>query len=303
MRVASAAQFVGGIVIACAMACSLPGCIAWEIRDAIRTANYRMNEVDGLLSQTNDRLGNTNELVAATHATLQQVQGSVTQTNTDLEHMKDQLDSLHASLRKIDEHVVATSGLLGETNPRLGTTNEAMERLRILQEIQATLLQTNSTLLPLQKAMSSLGGALSFLGMGGEETPAPTSAAAPDGAAPEPAAGEATSAPAESRAGGYVGGTWVLVHPTPAASGTAAKSGPAGVLVLLADGRYLEGDNGKVHGTGKWVRKGSELRLTPETAGGAVTSARAGEVFEVVSVSARALTLRSGSDLRVYARP
>jgi hypothetical protein len=291
------------IVAASLAAAFLPGCIAWEIKDEVHAANERMGEIDGVLIRTSHDLETANEGIAKTDALLEEVRASIATTNeqlADVQRRVDQtntrLDSVLASLGRTDEHLVAVNAVLGETSPKLQTTNDGMERLRILGEVQTSLQHINTALGPLQKAMGSLGSTMSFLGLGGEEGPAPAQAS--DGAAPAPDAGDAGAAPpaTEVRAASNIGGTWILVHPV---AGAPSADAPARVLVLLGNGRYLEGDSGKVRASGTWKRAEGSLTLTPE-GGGAAGAATA---FEVVSVSARSLTVRAGDAFRVYARP
>lgn len=309
------------IIMLAACVCSMPGCIAWEIRDEMRTANRQLCDANPTLVHAIHGIEAVNQDIAQTNAQLAQVQVQLATTS-------GQLTDLHALLEQTDEHLVAVGATLRQTQPKMTSLDEQLERMRVINEVHAQLKDVNAALGPLGKSLSSLGGAMSFLGMGSSGDvldDGQASAAAPGAGGEQPTATPA--AKEESRGGEkaatddaasmrreLLAGTWVQVFPRgisgeKSGAGTGEGRSEGRVLVLLGDGRYLQAEQGKPLVSGQWKRDGRTATLTPEgagaaaSAGGGEAKGPAVETFELVALSARTLTLRQGDALLVFGRP
>ncbi len=302
-------------------AATLPGCIAWEIKDEMRAANQRLDETDGVLIETsnsivtansrieaaNDRIDTTNSRIEETITRIDGTQSLLREVHASIQQANTQLTQVQAALKNTDSHLEVVTGTIGDTRPLLTTANSGLDQLKILQEIQQTLTNINTALVPLQKTMAAFGSTMSFFGMGGEEEPiaaAPVddTARAATPTAPAPAGSE-PAAPVAARSSNFLVGTWLLAHPTPSTeTAAAAQPRPADVFIMLSDGNYLEGSQGKLLGGGKWALSGATLKLTPSSSGKQPGS-EPERTFDIVTTTPRSLTIRSASDFRVYARP
>jgi hypothetical protein len=224
-------------------ALALPGCIAWEIRDEMRVTNQHLCEVKPLLVQTLLNVEETNEKIERTSAQLSEVYGALTQTH-------DQLVQVHASLRRTHEHLLAVDGSLGRMDPQLSRLDDGLERLRVLDDVNSSIKHVHDALRPLSGAMGSLGGTLSFLGVGdssGDLLAEP----APSAPVEAPAGGEPAVAHESTRRPDPLPGTWVLVYPPPQ-----EDSNPAKVLVLAPGGTFVVAIGGGLPTAGTWSREG-----------------------------------------------
>lgn len=275
-------------------ATSLPGCIAWEIRDELRTVNQRMGEVDALLIDTREDVRATEAEIVRTNALVAEVYAAMAQTNSHLAQTNQELDRVYAALETVDRRLVAVTDSVTTTNPLLTSTNSELERLRVLTDVNQQLDRTNTALKPLAGTMAALTDTMSFFGGGSDEpvtddpepgpgdrqtagapptdsTPASDSAPAADTTRTPPA-----SAPGEApaRRTDPITGTWILAYPAPRDAGEqplADSSTPATnpqVIVLLADGRFLAAERGRQLIGGTWTRSGRTLSLTPEPSAG-----------------------------------
>ncbi len=281
----------------------LPGCIAWEIRDEIRTTNRHLCEVEPALVHTLHGIEETNRRIAEVHAAIQATQS--------------QLADVQSELGKTEARLIAVSGTLDQTNPKLNNLDDGLERMRILNEVHATLKDVHKSLGPLGAAMGSLGGAMSFLGMGGDASPdlleqeasAAQAAAAPAAGATaparEPGAEPEVAEPAGTKRPDPILGTWVLVYPPPpaatGASTPAAATTRGRITIIMADGRFITAEDGRAPRTGRWMRQGRNLTFTYEPSDpGAAPEVESGELL---TLSSRTLTIRRGDVIRVHARP
>lgn len=285
------------LLLAAALTLPLSGCIAWEIRDEIRTTNQHLCEVTPALGHTIAMVEETNTKIAETNAQLGDVQAALAQTQA-------QLTSMYAALRKTDEHLVAVGGTLVETNPKLNDLDGGLERMKILNEMHATLKEVNATLGPLNKAMGSLGGAVSFLGISGgsqdllateDEAAAPTSAepAAPATGTPTAEGSAPQQLPPRQE---HLLGTWVQVYPAPVPPETVGR-----VIILTPDRKFITAEGTKPLLTGRWTRKDRTFTAEYDAAPG--TQPQAPEVRELLTLTSRTLTLRRGNEILVFARP
>lgn len=275
------------LIIAAAILPSLSGCIAWEIRDDIRTTNQHLCEVKP-------------SLVHTLHA-VEQTRHEIERTQQQLAAVQSQLAEVRATILSADQQIAGVGQTLGTTNPKLTNLDGGLERMRILNQVQESLDQTNAALGPLSKAMGSLGGAMSFLGMGG------------GGSGDVLAAEEAADGGDGDEAGGESGqdrgrlnpllGAWLLVYPPPAVAPPQAENATAAadrITVILADGRLLVAEQGHPPRTGRWNRQGRSLTLSLDTPEGAPADSR---TLELLTLNSRTMTVRAGDELRVYSRP
>ncbi len=295
----------------------LPGCVAWEIRDGVREANRQLCDANPTLVHAVHGMESVNQDIAQTNAQLAQVQVQLAQVG-------GQLTDLHALLKQTDEHLVAVGATLGQTQPKMASLDDHLEQMKVINNVHEELKDVNAALGPLGKSLGSLGGAMSFLGMGSsgdlldnEQAPAAGAGEAADQGAATKADGaggeKGTAAPdaTASMRRELLEGTWVQAYPSsaPGASPGQAGAGEKGgrVLVLMGDGRYLQAEQGKPLVSGRWKREGRTAIFTPEGAGASGNASAANgasvETFDLVTLSARTLTLRRGDSLLVFARP
>jgi hypothetical protein len=291
----------------------LPGCIAWEIRDEVRSTNQHLCEVKPALVHTLHAVEETNQKIALTQEQLAAMQAEIVKTQA-------MLTTVEAAMRQTDEHLVAVGGTLGATNPTLVELDGGLERMKVLNEVHASLKSTNEALGPLGKAMGSLGGAMSLLGMGGDSGPdlladdqGAGGKADTDVAAAEPdAAGKGAGGTGNVGSGGGgegdkrpdpLLGTWVRVYPPPApvvAGSTAAPQSTARITVVTADGKFLTAEGGQPPRTGRWERKGRMLTFTYDAAAGAKPEV---DTAELLTLNSRTMTVRRGDMIAVHSRP
>jgi prefoldin subunit 5 len=226
-----------------------------------------------------------------------------------------QLVEVHSSLEKLDK----TNQLIASVETGLGridTTNTSLtevdQHLKLLQSIQASLASLDQHLASLRKTIGKIDSAIPFLGLGGDEEPEVTTAAAPAGE------GAAEAAPAEpkepkegkeskeaSKAGREpMVGTWLERYPQQELA-----------LVLLASGQYvrvMHAADAPAVQRGTWKKEGAaEYSFTPAApvapaAGQAGAQARpeAGPwKITVISLSGRSATVQVGERVLVLARP
>ncbi|MCC6321551.1 MAG: hypothetical protein IT438_08985 [Phycisphaerales bacterium] len=295
------------IVTVLALSPLLSGCIAWEIRDEIRATNQNLCEVKPALVHTLHSVEETNQKIAVTQAQLAEIQAALVVTQS-------KLDAVHASLTRTDEHLTTVGGTLGQTNPKLVDLDGGLERMKVLNDVHATLKDVQAALGPLSGAMGSLGGAMSFLGLSSDSSTdlleAEEESAAADAAPVEASAADSTAKPAAgsaadaSEAGASkrpdpLLGTWVQVYPPPSAQAPGTTS--VRITVVTADGRVVSAHDGQKPRSGKWTRQGRTLTFSfdPVSAGAQPEV----ETGELLSLNSRALTIRVGDSIRVHARP
>ncbi|MBX3408381.1 MAG: hypothetical protein KF859_00670 [Phycisphaeraceae bacterium] len=281
----------------------LPGCIAWEIRDEMRVTNQHLCEVKPMLVQTLLNVEETNDKIDQTNARLVDVHGTLSETYA-------QLVVVHASLGKTHEHLTAMETALGRTNPKLLDLDAGLERLRVLDQVNASIRDVNGALRPLSSAMGSLGGAISFLGFGDSAMEAPPEQGVQTiGESPD--VGEHAAATAGARRPDPLLGTWVMVYPPPEGDRSLAK-----IMVLSADGKFVAAVGGGSPTEGAWSRDGKFVTFEkvsdrPQRASGisanndqtASPQETVTERVELLTLNARTLTVRSGETIRVYAKP
>ncbi|MBX3387016.1 MAG: hypothetical protein KF768_10635 [Phycisphaeraceae bacterium] len=286
------------ILLLCLSVVTLPGCIAWEIRDEIRATNQHLKEMDPVLLNTRGLLATVNE---------------------DIRRTNEQLDAVRADLAGTREQLAAVESSLETANPKLFEVNSGLDRMQVLSEVHASLQRVEAHLGPLSRTMGSLGGTLSWLGMGGEDTGtdllASGSQAAPSGAgaATDSQAAEEGAVGASRPQRDLLIGTWLLEFPPP----SPPQVSPA-AFVIKPDGTFLRAEPGKPLVTGTWSRVDRTLTLTsdqdapsavgstPAARGKPQTTALAANTpteFELLSVTLRTLTLRKDDEIRVFTRP
>ena len=249
------------------MACSMPGCVVWEIRNDLRKANTQLQDVQGSLKK---------------------------------------LDTTNESLDKTNEQLAHTSKLINEVEQGLGridTTNNGLssldKQLAILKQIETSLGHLDQHLAALRRTIGRIDSAIPFLDLGGGEAPseaAPAAIAATDaqpaGSADAAAAPKPTE-PVDPSKRDAVLGTWLSQFP---------QRGLA--VVLQADGKFLWTDttitsNPPVTMTGKWKKLDSKtLQLTadhvPATAQATATAPTAPTAPAAPAAAAAAATGASG---------
>lgn len=307
----------------------LPGCIAWEIRDEMRLANSNLACANAGIDQATRRIEQASTDIDGANGRMDAVSARLDLATERMSQTHENILTLRAVLLETNQRLTAVEGQLIKTQPMVGVANSRLEDLMVLREVHKTLLDINTTLGPLSKSMSSVGGVVSLLGLGGEPEPAP-STPAPLGAdavaAGDPAAAPAgpkdvaaTANPAAPAAAGpgrgsnLLVGTWVLAYPVP---DSATRQAPDQALVILAGGKYLLAVHGQPLVTGDWAQKDKTLTLTP-TPPPAATPASSTPTppnppasptpqpttMEVLNNTLRALSVRIGDEVRVYTRP
>lgn len=308
----------------------LPGCIAWEVRDEMRQANANLAGANWRLDEAGVRLNLANKNLDDANRRLDTATERINQTQASI-------DGVHRVLLATNQRLLEAEAELTKTGPMMDTTNQRLEDLMILRKVQASLQQIEATLGPLSKSMSSMGGLVSMLGLGGEVEPAPPLppvATAPDAGAgagagggagdgagaAAPAATDVASAPPALRTLSLLTGTWIMAFPIPEANAVQRQGGQRGpggqgrqALVILSTGQYLLAVSGQPLATGAWVQQGKMLTLTPTTtpapssppAAAAPTAAPVAEpiVMEILNNTPRLLSVRVGDEVRVYSRP
>jgi hypothetical protein len=287
------------------------GCVFWDIRDEVRASNAHIERVQEGLSATQGAIDQTNASIGQTNAAIDQTNAAIDQTHAAI-------DQANAKLRDVE------GGLA-----RLDTTNSSLkevdERLAILRSIQDSLAHVDVHLASLRKTIGRIDHMIPFLDLGSDEAPAEP---APVAAAPAPPEGAAAPEPGEAAAGApskddaaakrdAIIGSWVSQYPDRATA-----------LVVLEDGHYIwqiaQAGGGWTTESGTWKRDGKQLRLTgdpsgPDSSGGPGRAAPAAaprgnapapppppaeRTFEIISRSARALTLRaSDGRLMIFTKP
>ncbi|HVZ93316.1 MAG TPA: hypothetical protein VG797_02285 [Phycisphaerales bacterium] len=264
----------------------LSGCVAWEIRDDLRMANFQVNDV-----------------------------------KCDLEKVHGQLDGLKSTLDTTNEELAQVKSALGLTNSDLSTANAALgtvhERLRLLQSIDASMTKLDGHLASLRRTISKLDDVIPFFEFGDEtpvETP-PVTAVTTDGGetSSSPAAATETSAAAPTAAATPTDagpaqtskpkrnpliGTWIRQFPKDQVDG----------LILLDETHayYLTGGGSKIPAT--WAISGSTLTLTfePQTVkkpDGTSETKTPVRVWTIIIQSPRTLTMESDRMVQVFAKP
>lgn len=299
--------------LACAAAL-LPGCVAFEIRDSVRETNARLCELTPALGQTIHSIEDTRAEVERTRVLLQGVQA-------DVRDVREQVALVRASLDRTDGNLAAVGSTLGETNPKLNRVDGGLDRLSVLNRLNESLERTNKALEPLASAAGLLGTLETGIGLvtGDTAPPAPptpapsdpaapstSNAAAPAASPPQPAPAPATTAkPADPLVG-----TWLQVYP-PAAVHDSQAPEARDVLILRPDGTYLSAATGTRPQSGTWSRIGAGRTLslaldtasvTPNTPNTPAAPPPAA-TYDLLTLTARTMTLRTGDAVRVYTRP
>jgi len=279
------------ILLLALSALTLPGCIAWEIRDEIRTTNQHLKEMDPVLLNT---------------------RGLLATVNADIRRTNEQLDAVRSELAETRTQLTAVESSLETANPKLFEVNSGLDRMQVLNEVHASLQRVESHLGPLSRTMGSLGGTLSWLGMGGADTGTDLLATDADASPTAGAAPTADASPAARPQRDLLIGTWLLEFPPPAPP----QVSPA-AFVIKPDGTFLRAEPGKPLVSGTWSRAERKLTLTsdqdapsavstPTQRTGQQATALAANTpteFELLSVTLRTLTLRKDDEIRVFTRP
>jgi hypothetical protein len=228
------------------------------------------------LAYTLHEVEETNRQIELTNARLAEVQAA-------LANMEAQLAALESVIRHTDEHMVAVTGTLGSTNPKLDDLGGALK--------------------PLSGAMGMLGGAMSFLGRSSsseelltEEEEEPKADTADGTRAGEPDASTSGAEATSTKRPDPVLGTWVLVYPPPVSPRTI---GP--IVVLTADGRFILVEQSKPIRPGSWSRHGRTLSFSYDAVKGGPTNEE--EKGELLTLNSRTLTMKVGEAIRIYSRP
>lgn len=296
--------------------CLLPGCIAWEIRDEMRTANSSLAGANWRLDEAGARMTAANQRLDVANERLQRVDERVILTQSILQSVK-------AELEKSNERLLAVEAELEKTEPLISTANARLEEMMVLQNVQKSLISINATLGPLGQSMSTMGSVVSMLGLGGEPEPAPAAAPSPAGAGMgaegQPVAATAPDAPvpsgsaAPARAPNLLAGTWLLTFPVPPDGPAKAQAQQA--LVILSTGQFMLANGGMPLATGSWTQQGKTLTLTPTSPAPSAPGvgapavpvgqppAPAPIVMEVLHNTPRQLSVKIGNDVRIYTRP
>jgi hypothetical protein len=307
----------------------LGGCVAFEIRDSVRETNARLCELT-------PALGHTLHAIEDTRVEVERTRGLLLEVQADIRDVRGEVALVRSSLDRTDGSLTAVGSTLGETNPKLNRVDGGLDRLAVLDRLAASLEKTNKALEPLASAAGLIGTLETGLGMvmgEGTHAAAPTSEpAASDSNANAPAAplpnapvSQSPAPPPPARPDPLLG-TWVLVYPAPSPPAAASSrpdaaaappaSGPEArdVLILRPDNTYLSAAGGTPPQTGTWTRVGRTLTLTlpppapptpPAPPAPAVPAASPppGAEYELLTLTTRTLTIRSGDTVRVYARP
>ncbi len=269
-----------------------PGCVVWEIRDEMRSANTNLADVKQTLDVANSSLDEAN-------SRLDRVEEGLTR----LDRTNTLIDSVETGLERID------------------TTNAELASLGKLQSIDTSLSRLDVHLAAVRKTIGSIDNMIPFLDLGGgdeyiDEAPAAGEArevaaagevsdAAATAPAPSSDAAEAppetTKAPAKRE---VFLGTWVEQFPS-----------HVHAIVILSNGRYVfvAGDAPGIEGA--WTHNSGVLTFTPDPVSApptaqtpakapAATPNLAPSTYSILNSSNRTLTLRDANgSLLIYGRP
>jgi hypothetical protein len=255
----------------------LQGCVVWEIRDELRSANAQLGEVHESLKE----LEKTNQLIAEVEVGL----GKIDTTNASLGDVDKRLmllQQIEMSLGRLDVHLASlrkTIGKIDHAIPFLGLGGDEAMPPELAQGVGKVGVE-----------------------IGAEPVKEGVKEGAKEGEAAKGGAKEGAKEPAVAKepvkARDPMMGTWVQRFPEQPMA-----------LVLLTDGRYIRVVQGGKPATqrGTWAREGAgEYVFTPEAAPpgqkGEPGAAQAWRLT-VVSVSVRAATVMDGEQVVVLARP
>ncbi|MFT3683726.1 MAG: hypothetical protein QM783_02170 [Phycisphaerales bacterium] len=305
------------------------GCIAWEIRDEMSRANSNLTNANWRLDDASLRMDRANRNIDDANTRMDAVTARLDLATERMAQTHENILTLRQVLLETNQRLTDVQAQIAKTEPMVDATNHRLEDLMVLRQVQQTLVSINTTLGPLSKSMSSVGGVVSLLGLGGESEPQPLATGAEEAAAVDPAAPATTPAPAtpkdpaspvkaapaasQARGPNLLVGAWVLAYPVP--EGTATHPSRQ-ALVILATGKYLLAESGRPLVTGDWALKDKTLTLTPSsstsaTAPSSTTAASASAAppapqpatMEVLNNTLRTLAVRMGDEVRIYTRP
>lgn len=289
----------------------LPGCVVWDIRNEMRTANKQLGQAQETLNQVDTSLANANKALAESNNRLDKVEAGLVR----IDRTNTLIDDVGAGLHRIDT-----------TNTQLASLDKQLE---LLGSIEKSLARLDVHLTAVRKTIGSINSMIPFLDLGGAEDPgAPPATAAPTTATTaEPAADAATQAASTAPPATTADAT-TAAKPRDSLQGIWLQKFPdtQRALVLNPDGRYLFANGTPIPETGTWKREGTTLVLTQDplppppiqpapSAGTKPENPQpsspppppappAPKRFEIVSQSARALAVNwNGSAVLVFSRP
>jgi outer membrane murein-binding lipoprotein Lpp len=289
----------------------LPGCVVWDIRNEMRTANKQLGQAQETLNQVDTSLANANKALAESN---------------------NRLDKVEAGLVRIDRTNTLIDGV-GQGLTRIDRTNDQLDgldkQLALLGSIEKSLGRLDTHLTAVRKTIGSINSMIPFLDLGGAEDPGapPTASSTPTpGASAEPSADG--SSPTASAAEAPPTDKSTAAKPRDSLQGIWLQKFPdtQRALVLNPDGRYLFANGTPIPETGTWKRESTTLVLTQDplppppiqpapSAGTKPENPQpsspppppappAPKRFEIVSQSARALAVKSnGNAVLVFSRP
>lgn len=302
--------FVGWFVAAM----MLPGCIAQEIRDELRSANAQLVCVQFAMEEANAGLSSANTLLAETNDRLDLVEEGLAR----LDRTNALIDDVEKGLGRIDS-----------TNTSLG----GLERqLALLTSIEQSLDRLDVHLASVRKTIGSINSFIPFLDLGGGYEETEVSAATQE-EVPPPGLGQnreaADAAPGENGGAEVVPasplaarrdsimGAWISVYPDRSVA-----------MVIHADGTYEkatvqppraasggtpEKQPGSVSAAaivrGNWARDGSTVSFATVSEKPDGTGSTHGMpppiawVVKVLSVTSRALAIETPDGMVVFGRP
>jgi uncharacterized protein YoxC len=221
----------------------LPGCVVWEIRDELRTANAKLGEVDDSLT----KIDRTND--------------SIVKTNEALDHTNKIIADVEQGLKRID------------------TTNSSLDgldkQLSLLRSIESSLTRLDQHLASLRRTIGRIDSAIPFLGLGGDESPEPAAASATPDETPK----TDTQTPSEPKAARGqkepLAGIWVSQYPDQALAIIIATEG----RYVRSTRTISSKESTTVTERGGWKREDAKtLRFSPDPQRGKRADGTVGEV-------------------------
>lgn len=274
------------LLLLAAIAPFMQGCVFWQIRDQVQSANTKLVTVD-------DQLQSTNRQLVSVDDQLQNVNRQLVAVDDQLQTANRQLGSVEGGLTRID---TANSSL------------SILERqLTTLDSMNKSMVRLDEHLAGLRKSLNALDSIVPFIDLGSgpvSEAPAPAEAAPAAAPGAQPSATPETSAqtPDQTARPDPFAGTWVGEHPTREAA-----------IVILTDGRYFyAAPPDRATGAavpvqrGRWTRTEGTYTFTPDAPAAAANAPAAAAVapwtLETVSIYGRSASFLSGESLTVFVR-
>ena len=96
------------VILAIAFGCG-NGCVAYQIRDELKTTNEQLTKMGSQLDRMEAELGQVNASVAVTNQ-------KVEKSNHSLGVMEDSMDPIRVSLRRIDDELAAFRQVIDKIN-------------------------------------------------------------------------------------------------------------------------------------------------------------------------------------------